>query len=370
MVRPFVGLAMEALEQNGREAAVRKLVEQRLLVRASRVAAPVRALATGLPVLDRFLPHGGLLPGGLTEWVGEGAHFLAGWPIALQGMLGNVAYVGPGGCVDPVWVAALRGGELTLRGLSYLVAEQPDVRKLGWLAEQVIGSGLFRLVVLGGSLPFSGEAWFDEVLWRRWMGASKRHNTAVLVLLWPHDSLGHSARAVWGRLSVEYTSGSEEHPSVVAQGGSQAGALGLPGLDSVDGSCGVEKTNGSLALPTTKHLLAPSVRLPDGRFSGGGGLRVALEKCAGWAPGASRVFEEGDLVPVSGQGGVSGNTALHLHGHGAPQGQYRSASIPEHTGESTLASGRSARSVDADGGRRRSAPRFGLRVGPNEGAAS
>ncbi len=188
---------MDAMERNDSGATVRHLVEQRLVVRASRVERLPRALSTGLPALDRFLPHGGLLPGGLTEWVGDGVHLLAGWPLAFHGKRGKVVYVGMRGCVHPEWVGALGGG---VDG--YFAAQWHQPQELAWLTEQVIGSGLFELVVIGGANPDSGAPWFDEVMWRRWMGASKRHGTAVLVLVRPHESLGNMARPCWGRLHV------------------------------------------------------------------------------------------------------------------------------------------------------------------------
>lgn len=192
---------MDVAKSEERAAAVRRLMEQRLISRGSRVGKVPGALSTGLAELDAFLPHGGLLPCGLTEWVGEGAGLLAGWVLAYHGRRGKVAYVGMCGCVHPEWVEAVSGEEGVVDG--YLAAQWPQRAELGWLAEQVIGSGLFGVVVIGGSTE-EGDAWFDEVMWRRWMGASKRHGTVVLVLVRGHSGLGSMVCPGWGRMRVEW----------------------------------------------------------------------------------------------------------------------------------------------------------------------
>jgi len=159
-----------------------------------------RVRGSGIPALDRILPGGGYPVGGVVEILGPldgGRGCLALRAAAHQSLEGRVALAAAEGTPDP-WHLRRLGGDL--RALSLVRMGRPE--RYVWAVEQVLRSGLFRLVVAQGTGPLSGRVLFDPAAWRRWSAAAKRGDAAFLLLLEDLADLAVFARPCPLRLRV------------------------------------------------------------------------------------------------------------------------------------------------------------------------
>ena len=202
-------------------STVRRLLESRALVKGSRLPAPERVLPTGLLPLDEFLPHRGLIVGSISEWVGQGVSSLAAYAMARQSRQGPVAWLAPAGVLNPEWLLAL-GARLE----QCYFAEQISPERFGWMVEQVVGSGVFPLVVVWGSEPESGKPLLSDTVHRRLLGFAKHQECAVLILLKEHDGLGAVVRSCTLRLRVRGPGTTGYHLELLKCAGHPPGARG------------------------------------------------------------------------------------------------------------------------------------------------
>ncbi len=159
-----------------------------------------RARGSGIPGLDLLLPGGGYPVGGVVEILGPldgGRGYLALRAAAQQSSEGRVAWAAAEGAPDP-WHYRRLGGDL--RALSLVRMGRPD--RYVWAVEQILRSGLFRLVVAQGTGPRSGRVLFDPTAWRRWSAAAARGDSAFLLLLEDLPVLAAFARPCPLRLRV------------------------------------------------------------------------------------------------------------------------------------------------------------------------
>ena len=160
-----------------------------------------RARGTGIPGLDRILPGGGYPVGGVVEILGPldgGRGHLALRAAARQSRDGRVAWAAAEGAPDP-WHYRRVGGDL--RTLSLVRMARLD--RYAWAVEQILRSGLFRLVVAQGTGPRSGRVLFDPAAWRRWSAAAVQGDTTFLLLLEELTELTAFARPCPLRLRVQ-----------------------------------------------------------------------------------------------------------------------------------------------------------------------
>jgi recombination protein RecA len=163
-------------------------------------AAARRARRTGIPGLDRLLPGGGYPVGGVVEILGTldgGRGHLALRAAAQQSREGRVLLAAAEGAPDP-WHFRRVGGDL--RNLSLVRMGRPD--RYVWAVEQILRSGLFRLVVAQGTGPRSGRVLFDPPAWRRWSAAASQGDVTFLLLLEDIPELAAFARPSLLRLRV------------------------------------------------------------------------------------------------------------------------------------------------------------------------
>ena len=171
-------------------------------VRVGPGPAPARRVrGSGISGLDRILPGGGYPVGGVVEILGPldgGRGHLALRAAALQSREGRVAWAAAEGAPDP-WHYRRMGGDL--RALSLVRIGRTD--RYVWAVEQVLRSGLFRLVVAQGTGPRSGRLLFDPAAWRRWSAAASRGDSTFLLLLEDLPELTAFARPAPLRLRVQ-----------------------------------------------------------------------------------------------------------------------------------------------------------------------
>ena len=170
-------------------------------VRVGPGPAPVRrARQSGIPGLDRILPGGGYPVGGVVEILGPldgGRGHLALRAAAQQSREGRVALAVAEGAPDP-WHYRQLGGDLRALSLVRMGRRERYV----WAVEQVLRSGLFRLVVAQGTGPRSGRMLFDPAAWRRWSAAAAKGDATFLLLLEDLPQLAAFARPCPLRLRV------------------------------------------------------------------------------------------------------------------------------------------------------------------------
>ena len=138
--------------------------------------------------------------GALVEILGSldgGRGHLALRAAAQQSREGRVALAAAEGSPDP-WHFRRVGGDL--KNLSLVRMGRPD--RYVWAVEQVLRSGLFRLVVAQGTGPRSGQMLFDPPAWRRWSAAAARGDVTFLLLLEDLPDLAAFARPCPLRLRV------------------------------------------------------------------------------------------------------------------------------------------------------------------------
>ena len=174
------------------------LLATRKVTRGSHVEYRRHTLSTGLERLDDFLPGRGYEQGGITEIIGEGFHHVLAI-MALAAASGQewVASLSPAGNTNP-FLLARTGGDLER---CFFLVEHHPVR-LFRAAAQVLASGLFPLVALHAGRWDTGELLLDPVSGRRLLGLVQKHNTALLLLLDLHPSLGTVARPCRLRLRI------------------------------------------------------------------------------------------------------------------------------------------------------------------------
>ncbi|MFH1532203.1 MAG: hypothetical protein ABIK09_15870 [Pseudomonadota bacterium] len=169
-----------------------------ILVRVGPGPAPTRRIRrSGIPGLDSLLPGGGYPAGGVVEIMGGGRGHLAHRAAAQQSREGRVAWTAAEGIPDP-WHFRRVGGDL--RALSLVRMGRPA--RYVWAVEQVLRSGLFRLVIAQGTGPRSGRVLFDPAAWRRWSAAAAGGDATLLLLLEDLPELATFARPSPLRLRV------------------------------------------------------------------------------------------------------------------------------------------------------------------------
>ena len=160
-----------------------------------------RTRGSGIPGLDRLLPGGGYPVGGAVELLGPlagGRGFLALSAAAEQSRRGQVAWAAAEGAPDP-WPFRRMGGDLGALSLVRI----PRAERYVWVVEQVLRSGLFRLVVAQGTGPRSGRVLFNPAAWRRWSAAAAQGDATFLLLLEDVPALAAFARPSPLRLRVQ-----------------------------------------------------------------------------------------------------------------------------------------------------------------------
>jgi hypothetical protein len=159
-----------------------------------------RVRQSGIPGLDRILPGGGYPVGAMVELLGPldgGRGHLAVRAAAQQSREGRVVLAVAEGSPDP-WHFRRVGGDL--RNLTLVRMGRRD--RYVWAVEQILRSGLFRLVVAQGTGPRSGRVLFDPPAWRRWSAAAARGDVTLLLLLEDLPELAAFARPCPLRLRV------------------------------------------------------------------------------------------------------------------------------------------------------------------------
>jgi hypothetical protein len=171
-------LALDALPADAARAD--RLTSLRAELRARFPSAtPLEApaadgLSTGLPALDRLLPHGGLPRGQVTEWVAERSGGSA--TLVRQVSLATAARGEPVAIVDArATLAAADWVEAYGRGGIVLVRPD-DPADAAFCAEQLLRSGALALLVLDGVAP-------GEQLAQRLALLAREHETAVVLVL-------------------------------------------------------------------------------------------------------------------------------------------------------------------------------------------
>ncbi|MBM4372516.1 MAG: hypothetical protein FJ098_12725, partial [Deltaproteobacteria bacterium] len=171
-------------------------------VRAGPGPAPLRRVrGTGIPGLDRLLPGGGYPEGALVELVGlpdGGRGLLAMAAAAHHSRRGRVAWATAEGTPDP-WLLRAMGGQLR----SFSLVRLRRRERYAWAVEQVLRSGLFRLVVAQGTGPVSGRVLFGPAAWRRWAAAAAGGDSTLLLLLEDLPRVAELPRPASLRLRVE-----------------------------------------------------------------------------------------------------------------------------------------------------------------------
>lgn len=181
-----------------RNPAIAQLLSSRKLTTGASLRLRREVLSSGILELDAFLPHGGFQVGEISEIVGSGGkHSIAACAMALHSQDGFAAYASPGGLINPRLLSLLGA---SMENCFFLV--EPALPRLLWAVQQIVGSGLFKLVIFYASRWDTKVPILDPVSWRRLLGLSKKHRTALLLLLEEHVGLGAFARPCSLRLQV------------------------------------------------------------------------------------------------------------------------------------------------------------------------
>ena len=195
-------------------------------------------LSSGLSVVDRFLPFGGFQRGGISELIGSGfKHLLAICALARASQEGNaVASLSPEGVMNP---HLLVHAGADLKSCHFLVEGVSE--HLFWSAEQVVGSGLFSLVVLYASCRRTGILRLSSSGYRRILWQAKKHRCVVLMLLESHAYLPYVGRPCALRLRVERQGDGLSGRVTLCVVKCSGAAPGAYGTFSVTDLCGAEE---------------------------------------------------------------------------------------------------------------------------------
>ena len=176
-----------------------QLLSSHRVQRGSRVRYVRHCITTGLAALDAFVPGGGFQLGGVTELLGEGGRY----QVALAAMAANsekmrCAYLSAAGLLNPLIIKSAGGN---LAHCYFLI--QPRPREMFWSAQQVLASGLVRLLVIDASHWRKGYPLVDPVSYRRLLGLSGKQQAVVLLLLQEHPRLAQMGRPCLLRLQLQ-----------------------------------------------------------------------------------------------------------------------------------------------------------------------
>lgn len=164
-----------------------------------------QTLGTGIGELDRALPWHGYPLGRISELInhpGGAAPLLALCAAAHASKTHPVIWITTLGLPEPRLFLCFGGTRERFN-----VLRVPGPAHYMWAAEQVLRSGVFRLIVLQGTHPLTGKPLFDPAGYRRWMAATAQGDSVLLILLEFQELLSAIPRPAALKLEVSQAGG-------------------------------------------------------------------------------------------------------------------------------------------------------------------